>query len=94
MAAALDVPDDLVMQEYLLTNEQLLPALQPVFDQFQSLGGDPALLRPILGVHREYLEAAFDEMRQRFGSMERYFADGLGLDQAVQAAIRQTLVQR
>lgn len=90
----LDVPDELVMQEYLLTNEQLLPALQPVFDHFQSLGGDPALLRPILGVQKEYLEAAFDEMHQRFGSMERYFADGLGLDQAVQAAIRQTLVQR
>jgi hypothetical protein len=30
----LGVPDDLVMQEYLLTNRQLVPALQPIVDQF------------------------------------------------------------
>lgn len=90
----LGVPDDLVMEEYLLTNVQLLPALQPMFDHFQSLGGDPDLLRPILGVQREYLDAAFDEMRRHFGTIEGYFTDGLGLDQSVQDALRQTFVER
>jgi protein-tyrosine phosphatase len=89
----LGVPDNLVMQDYLLTNEQLLPALKPVFDHFQSLGGDPELLRPILGVQEEYLEAAFDVMHQRFGTIQSYFADGLGLDQTVQDALRKTFVE-
>lgn len=87
----LGVPDELVMQDYLRTNEQLLPALQPVFDHFQSLGGDPELLHPVLGVQEEYLAAAFDEMEQRFGTIQRYFADGLGLDQTAQEALRKTL---
>jgi protein-tyrosine phosphatase len=88
------VPDELVMHEYLLTNEQLLPALQPVFDHFQSLGGNPELLRPILGVQEEYLEAAFDEMRSRFGTIEGYFANGLGIDEAAQTALRSRFVEQ
>lgn len=89
----LGVPDKLVMQEYLLTNEQLLPALQPVFDHFESLGGDPGLLRPILGVQEEYLGAALDEMRVHFGSIQGYFTDGLGMDQTMQEALHKTFVE-
>lgn len=90
----LGVPDELVMHEYMLTNEELLPALQPVFDRFKASGGDPELLRPILGVQKEYLDAAFDEMRHRFGAIEGYFRDGLGLDQAKQDALRAVFVEQ
>ena len=34
----------------------------------------------ILSVHREYLAASFQEMRERFGSNEVYFAKGYGID--------------
>lgn len=90
----LGVPDEQVMQEYLLTNEELLPAVQPVFDKFASAGGDPELLRPILGVQKEYLEAAFDEMRQNYGTIEGYFSQGLGLDKSKQDALRELFVER
>ena len=40
----LGVPDELVMREYLLTNEELLPAEKPLLDHFRALGGDPDLL--------------------------------------------------
>ena len=46
----LGVSDDDVMAEYLLTNDLLLPALQPVFDQFRDAGGDPTVLVPVFGV--------------------------------------------
>lgn len=90
----LGVPDDVVMQEYLLTNEQLLPAVQPIFDRFKAAGGDPELLRPILGVQKEYLDAAFDEMRQHFGTIQGYFANGLGLDESKQEALREVFIER
>ncbi len=89
----LGVPDEVVMQEYLLTNELLLPALKPVFDRFESMGGDPELLMPVLGVRREYLETALDEMRLRFGTIEGYFTDGLGLDAGVIQALRDALIE-
>ena len=84
----LGVPDEMVMHEFLVTNEQLVPALQPVLDRFQSQGGDPELLLPIIGVQEEYLEAAFDKMCKHFGTIEGYFAEGLGIDAKNQLALR------
>ncbi|MCF8569070.1 tyrosine-protein phosphatase [Gordonia sp. HY002] len=82
-----------VFTDYLLTNERLVPALKPVFDAFAAAGGDPDLLLPILGVREEYLVAAFDEVDTRFGSLERYFADGLGLDESVTDTLRATFLE-
>ena len=70
-----------------------LPAEQPVFDRFQAQRGDPELLRPVIGVERHYLEAALDEMGKEFGSIEGYFAEGLGLDAAAQGAVRAALLE-
>jgi protein-tyrosine phosphatase len=75
----LGVPDDLVMREYLLTNELLVPALQPLFELFLSAGVDPEVLLQVIGVRREYLEAALEEMLNLFGTVEGYFMEGLGL---------------
>jgi protein-tyrosine phosphatase len=92
MLMLLGVPDDLVMEEYLLTNTQLLPAEKPVFDEFEAQGGDPELLRPVIGVEPEYLEAARDEMDKEFGTIDAYFAEGLGHDSSAQSALRSAFV--
>lgn len=89
----LGVPSSAVVDDYLRTNTDLLPALEPVFDQFAAAGGDPALLMPVLGVRIEYLDAAWDEMRSRFGSVDGYFARGLGIDDAAQQALRAVLLE-
>lgn len=89
----LGVPDDLVMEEYLLTNAQLLPAEKPLIDRFQAQGGDPEVIRPLVGVAAEYLEAALDEMRTKFGTVEGYFAEGLNLDEGAQKALRAAFVE-
>lgn len=88
----LGVDTDDVMAEYLLTNTQLLPALEPLFERFAAAGGDADLLRPVLGVEPDYLAAALDELAGRYGSTEAYFADGLGLDEAAQRALRDRLL--
>ncbi len=90
----LGVSDDDVRRDYLLTNVELLPALQPIFARFAAAGGDPDLLRPVLGVREEYLASALDEMRSRFGDVEGYFASGLGIDAARQAGLREAFVER
>lgn len=78
--------------DYLLTNEQLLPALAPVFDKFRAAGGNPDLLLPILGVRRAYLEAALEQLHASFGDVEGYFADGLGISAADRDALRANLL--
>jgi protein-tyrosine phosphatase len=84
-------PDD-VMAEYLLTNTQLLPALEPLFERFAAAGGDADLLRPVLGVEPDYLMAALGELAGRYGSVEGYFANGLGLDESAQQGLRDRLL--
>ena len=90
----LGVSEEDVLADYMITNRDLLPALQPYFDRFAQSGGDPALLRPVLGVETAYLRTAFDEMRTRFGTIERYFSAGLGIDDAAQERLRALLVER
>ncbi len=90
----LGVADDLVMREYLLTNDQLLPSLKPEFDVFEQQGGDPALLLDVLGVQPGYLDTARDAMHAEFGSIEGYFSEGLGIDAAAQESLRESLVER
>ena len=88
----LGVSEEDVLRDYEYTNRDLLPALAPLMERFRSAGGDPELLRPVLDFDRAYLQAALDEMRTRFGSVEGYFADGLGVDAAVRDALRSALV--
>ncbi len=71
------------------------PAAGPQAAVRQVRGGRrrPAPARPGMGVDRSYLQAALDEMRAQYGSVEAYFADGLGIDAAQQAALRRELVE-
>ena len=89
----LGVSEEDVLADFLITNRDLLPALKPYFDQFASTGGDPALLRPVLGVEPAYLHAALDEMHNRFGTIEAYFTEGLGIDAEDQQSLRAILVK-
>lgn len=81
-----DVAD--VYRDYLLSNERLLPALAHVFDGFAAAGGNPELLVPVLGVQTDYLDAAFAEVAQTYGTIEGYFADALGIDAPTQERLR------
>ncbi|PJJ63231.1 tyrosine-protein phosphatase [Compostimonas suwonensis] len=90
---ALGVSEELVMADYLLTNELLIPALQPVIDSFEAAGGDPAVLLPVLGVEREYLQTALDLVRERHGSIDGYLREGLGIDDTTLAALRARFIE-
>lgn len=88
----LGVSDDDVLADYLLTNDSLVPALQPMIDNFASIGGDPELLTPVIGVQPEYLDAARSELQDRYGSAEKYFMEGLKLSSTTIDALRSSLV--
>jgi protein-tyrosine phosphatase len=88
----LGVSDELVMREYMLTNEELLPAEKPLLERFRAAGVGPEVILPLVAVEPDYLEAALDEMRKEFGSVEGYFATALGIDEAGQGTLRAALV--
>jgi protein-tyrosine phosphatase len=89
----LGVPEDVVERDYLRSNATLRTALRPVIDEFASRGGDPEVLLPLAGVRSEYLAAALEEVRGTYGTIERYFADGLGIDAPMQRTLRATFTE-
>jgi len=84
----LGVPRDVVMQDFLRSNDYIIPAYRDVIDGFVAAGGEEEIPRSALGVRREYLEAAFDEMETRHGTIEGYFSEALGIDAAQQGALQ------
>jgi protein-tyrosine phosphatase len=70
---ALGVADDLIGEDYLLTNR--------FYRRDPSASGDlPDDVRQVLGsVQASFLAAAFETIRADYGDLESYFRDGLGL---------------
>src|SRR3984885_8820749 len=70
---ALGVPDDLIAQDYLLTNR--------FYRRDASASSDlPDDVRQVLGsVEASFLAAAFDAIGADYGNLENYFREGLGV---------------
>lgn len=84
--------------DYDLTNEAVdidnrLPEVAVYFNQM--LGRDyPAdVFRPFMGVHLRYLDKAFAAINDRAGSLDGYLIDTLKVDEAMQSAIRERLIE-
>lgn len=82
-----------VMSDYLLTNEYSKKSIDAGAAAATEAYGPEAGAgtRVILGVFPEALQSGLDEVRTRYGSMERYLSDGVGLSPATIAALKTTL---
>ncbi len=89
----LGAEDDVILDDYLQTNTDLLPTIQPVLDKAEADGVDPELVLPILTVHERNLEAADDEVTRVLGSFDAYLSKGLGLDEETLEALRERFVE-
>jgi protein-tyrosine phosphatase len=90
---ALGVPEALVLEEYLRSGPAIEALFRPHLAAFAAIGGDPALLRPLVEVRPAYLAAALAAVGNRYGSLDGYVADGLGLDDATWGALREAFVE-
>ena len=84
----LGVPQDIVMEDYLRSNDYIIPMYREVIEGAVASGIEEEIPLSILGVKQEYLEAAFDEMEKKYGTIETYFAEGLGIDAEQQQSLK------
>jgi protein-tyrosine phosphatase len=84
---ALGVPDDVIAEDYLLTNR--------FYRRAHSASTDlPDDVRQAIGsVEASFLAAGFEAVRDDYGSLEDYFADGLSLGVRERAALRERYLQ-
>ncbi|MEU0398334.1 tyrosine-protein phosphatase [Streptomyces sp. NPDC006208] len=81
-----------VEAEYLSVNRAVRQAFAPMVEGFTAQGGDPDTALSIVGVVPDYLAAALDEVDARYGSMEKYVREGLGVPAQAMARIRARLI--
>jgi protein-tyrosine phosphatase len=84
----LGVPKETVMEDFMRSNENTLPHFQRAIDSFIAAGGDRDIPVAIFGVKAQHLEASIDEMQKRYGTIGKYFSEGLGIDASGQKALR------
>ncbi|MFI5803041.1 tyrosine-protein phosphatase [Streptomyces sp. NPDC051561] len=82
-----------VEAEYLAVNPAVRAAFEPMIEGFVAKGGDPEIAQAVIGVVPEYLATALAEVDEKFGSMEAYVRDGLGVPDEAVARIRARLTE-
>ncbi|MFF8769825.1 tyrosine-protein phosphatase [Kitasatospora sp. NPDC015120] len=94
LLTALGVERETVVADYLLTNERSAVVVEAVLEGFRTRGlmHEPELLLPVFRAERRYLEAAFEEVEAGWPDFGAFWADGLGLDEAVLTGLRTNLL--
>jgi protein-tyrosine phosphatase len=88
----LGVPKQTVMNDYLLSNTYVLPGYESVLQSYQAKGGNPAVIRPVLGVAAQFLNTSLATVTKEYGSINGYFTKGLGLNAKTIAELRAKLL--
>jgi protein-tyrosine phosphatase len=89
----LGVPDEAVMDQFLASNHHLVRSTNDFMKDFEARGGDSQVIVDFMMSRPAYLEAALEEMRRSFGTIERYFAEGLGLGTGGIAALQDRFLE-
>jgi protein-tyrosine phosphatase len=94
--AALGVPRETIVNDYLLSNETAEALLVMMTERNPSLAelsaAEPDALRPVLLADSSYLDMAFAQIDETSGSFESYLEQVLGVDAAGRAALRKHLL--
>lgn len=87
---ALGVPEETVFEDYLSTNYyqqdffRFILRWIPLYSFFRT---DPQDMLPLIEARREYLQVALDEMVARYGSVDAYLEQALGVDAEMRAKL-------
>jgi protein-tyrosine phosphatase len=91
----LGVSEDVVLADYALSKEYALAARRKELLLLRVFKGAEAAdkLAVIMGVEAQWLQAGFSRIDADYGSFENYVRTGLGLDEALVAQLRNTLLE-
>lgn len=87
----LGVPEDQIIEQYLLSNRAAEDIVEQQPNHVRQVWAD--VLRPLLEVRPEYIEASFEAMQQDWGGFDGYLDRGLGISDAEREAIRKNLLE-
>ena len=93
---AIGVSKEDAINDYMKTNEYTAKRIDEMISKIELMSlyqTDGELLRPLLGVEREYLEAAFKTAENEYGSIENYIRSGLNISEKEIQQLRSFLLE-
>jgi protein-tyrosine phosphatase len=88
---ALGVDEKTVMDDYLLSNVYRAEANKKAVDAVRAQVKDEnvvAAISAMMGVQKEFLQAAIDEMKNKYGSIDAFLEKGLGITKQERAKLK------
>lgn len=88
---ALGVPEETVMEDYLLTNVYRCNTNEALMKSLGSWVKDEEIkktIRALMEVRKGYMESALNAMKERYGSIEEYFDKEYGLNEEKRAELQ------
>jgi protein-tyrosine phosphatase len=88
---ALGVSIKTVFNDFMLSSQYITPDDEGQIPSFLDMDSD--IKQSLLKTRREYLEAAFETIEKRYGSVDSYLCEGLGLNEKILERLRTTLLE-
>ena len=89
---ALGVPEDVVVADYLRSNEAQALRMASVA-RSTATGLDPGLLEPLVLVHVDYISTSLAALEEYWGGIDGYLGGGLGVDATLRSQLRSVLLE-
>ena len=92
----LGVPLETAIDDYMLTNHYTAEKIDRMMTMIRVTSlfrTDPEVLRPIFGVERRYIEAAFDQIDESYGSFDEFRRNALAMSDADTERFRDLLLE-
>lgn len=92
----LGVPKETVMQDFMLSNQYLEEKIESNVVKIKASSKtdvDAKVLRQVIGVSPESLTGAFAAMETKYGSIDAYIEQGLGIDRTTREKLRSLLLE-
>ena len=86
------VDSDLIIESYLETNKNLVDRYASAIEDVKNAGGDVEAFMAVVSSNADYLAEAFTTVEATYGDIERYFVQGLGLNDDELALLERRLL--
>ncbi len=90
---ALDIPRETIFSDYTATNLYRKDENEKMIDEMVGQGMDRKFAEQIMAADPRYLEAAFDAIKRRYGSIDAFLYKELGLDERAKQILREKYLQ-
>jgi protein-tyrosine phosphatase len=86
--SALGVEKALILKDYQATDTYWQPAREAMLQRVKAAGVSEEAIKPLLAANPAYLESTFTTIESRYGSVDRYLTEVMGLTAEKKAALR------